>query len=86
MKAHEIGAQVIKEALTRANIKPEDVGEVIMGQVSDFSCYTFFCNSLNSLVIGNFVLETDLLLVVYPTNTLEYKIKYRLHANWNRYR
>lgn len=31
--AHELGTVVIKEVLRRANVKPQDVGEVIMGQV-----------------------------------------------------
>jgi len=31
--AHELGAVVIKEALKRANVKPDDVSEVILGHV-----------------------------------------------------
>jgi acetyl-CoA C-acetyltransferase len=31
--AHDLGATVIKEALSRASVKPEEVSEVIMGQV-----------------------------------------------------
>lgn len=33
LKAHELGAVVIREALTKANIESCDVSEVIMGQV-----------------------------------------------------
>jgi len=33
LKAPELGAVVIKEAVNKAGIKPEDVGEVIMGNV-----------------------------------------------------
>ncbi|XP_065201973.1 acetyl-CoA acetyltransferase, cytosolic-like [Planococcus citri] len=33
LRAHELGAVVIKEVLNRANIKSEDVSEVILGQV-----------------------------------------------------
>ena len=33
LKATELGAIAIKEAVIRANIKPEDVSEVIMGCV-----------------------------------------------------
>ncbi|XP_065213015.1 acetyl-CoA acetyltransferase, cytosolic-like [Planococcus citri] len=33
LKAHELGAVVIKEVLDRASIAPEDVSEVILGQV-----------------------------------------------------
>ncbi|XP_069695303.1 acetyl-CoA acetyltransferase, cytosolic [Periplaneta americana] len=32
LKAHELGSIVIKEALVRANVQPEEVSEVIMGQ------------------------------------------------------
>jgi acetyl-CoA acetyltransferase len=34
LKAHEIGSLVIKEALKRADVQPEEVTEVILGQVS----------------------------------------------------
>lgn len=33
MKSHEIGALVIADALERASVKPEEVSEVIFGQV-----------------------------------------------------
>ena len=33
MRAHELGAVVIKEAITKSNLKPDDVDEIIMGQV-----------------------------------------------------
>jgi acetyl-CoA C-acetyltransferase len=33
LKAHEIGSLVIKEALNRAKVQPEEVTEVILGQV-----------------------------------------------------
>ncbi len=33
LPAHSLGAIAIKEALKRANVKPEDVSEVCMGQV-----------------------------------------------------
>jgi len=32
-RAHELGAVAVKEALSRAHLKPEDVSEVILGQV-----------------------------------------------------
>jgi len=32
-RAHELGAVAVKEALSRAQLKPEDVSEVILGQV-----------------------------------------------------
>ncbi|PSN49154.1 Acetyl-CoA acetyltransferase [Blattella germanica] len=34
LKAHELGSLVIKEALKRANVQPEEVSEVIMGQAA----------------------------------------------------
>lgn len=37
LRAHEIGSLVIKEALNRAKVRPEEVSEVIMGQVQLFS-------------------------------------------------
>jgi acetyl-CoA C-acetyltransferase len=37
LRAHEIGSMVIKEALNRAKVQPEEVSEVIMGQVQLFS-------------------------------------------------
>ena len=30
--AHDLGSVVVKEAIKRANVKPEDVSEVILGQ------------------------------------------------------
>lgn len=33
LAAHELGAQVIKEALKRGNVQPDAVSEVILGQV-----------------------------------------------------
>lgn len=33
-KAHELGSIVIKEVLKRANVCPDEVSEVIIGQVS----------------------------------------------------
>ena len=33
LRAHELGAVAVKEALNRANLKPEDVSEVVLGQV-----------------------------------------------------
>ena len=33
MHAHELGAVVIKEAIKKSNLKPNDVDEVNMGQV-----------------------------------------------------
>ena len=33
LKAHELGAMVIREVLARGKIPPADVAEVIMGQV-----------------------------------------------------
>jgi len=33
LRAHELGAVAVKEALSRASLKPEDVSEVILGQV-----------------------------------------------------
>ena len=46
MTAHDLGAVVIKEALKRAQVNPEDVSEVILGQV-----YTAGKNNLLSLAI-----------------------------------
>jgi len=40
LKAHELGAKVIGEALQRANLAPDDVSEVILGQVN----YVFISN------------------------------------------
>jgi len=37
LRAHELGSMVIKEALNRAKVQPEEVSEVIMGQVQLFS-------------------------------------------------
>lgn len=34
LKAHEIGSLVIKEALNRAKVQPEEVTEVILGQAA----------------------------------------------------
>ncbi|GFG33768.1 hypothetical protein Cfor_05114, partial [Coptotermes formosanus] len=34
LRAHEIGSMVIKEALNRAKVQPEEVSEVIMGQAA----------------------------------------------------
>jgi acetyl-CoA acetyltransferase len=36
LRAHEIGSMVIREALIRAKVQPEEVSEVIMGQVQLF--------------------------------------------------
>jgi acetyl-CoA C-acetyltransferase len=36
-RAHEIGSMVIREALNRAIVQPEEVSEVIMGKVHLFS-------------------------------------------------
>jgi len=33
MKAHEIGAQVIAQALRRASVEPSQVSDVLLGQV-----------------------------------------------------
>ena len=34
MKAHELGSAAITGALIRSNVRPEEVSDVIMGQVS----------------------------------------------------
>ena len=33
MQAHDLGSTVIKESLKKSNLKPNDIDEVIMGQV-----------------------------------------------------
>lgn len=43
--ASDLGAIVIDEAVKRANIKSEDVEQVILGQVSR-PCYISICQSL----------------------------------------
>ena len=35
MKAHELGSAAITGALIRSNVRPEEVSDVIMGQVGD---------------------------------------------------
>ena len=40
LKAHELGSAAITGALIRSNVRPEEVSDVIMGQVS------FFCMKL----------------------------------------
>lgn len=42
LRAHEIGSIVIKEALIRAKVQPEEVSEVIMGQVQLISTLLLF--------------------------------------------
>jgi hypothetical protein len=42
LRAHEIGSMVIKEALIRAKVQPEEVSEVIMGQVQFLSLLLLF--------------------------------------------
>lgn len=44
LKAHDLGALVIKEVLDRANILPSDVSEVILGQVT--SLHLIFLNKI----------------------------------------
>ena len=45
LKAHELGAKVIHDVLDRAKTLPDDVSEVIIGQVLTAGS-DFFCNSL----------------------------------------
>lgn len=50
LAAHQLGSIVIKEALQRANVKGEEVSEVIMGQILNAGWITFIrhCHLINN--------------------------------------